>query len=99
MSLQRLFAVAEGRAMVRVRRLGTQELATAGFCPACWNAPERRRDLLRQLAKLGYEVVHRDDREEGVYRPGKAHAAGCRHAAPAGDPWRRFSAAVRRTRG
>ena len=82
--------------MVRVRRVGTRELATAGVCPACWNIPERRRDLLVQLAKLGFEVAHRDDLQEGVYRPGKPHAPGCRHSSLAGDPWERFSQAVRR---
>jgi len=94
-SRQRRLAVAEGRAMVRVRRTGTRDLATIGVCPACWNIPERRAVLLVQLAKMGLEVAHRDDRAEGTYRPGKPHAPGCRHARLPGDPWERFSRAVR----
>ncbi len=101
MSFLRKLAVAEGRAMVRVRQIGTRDLATIGVCPACWNIPERREALLVQLAKMGLEVAHRDDRAEGVYRPGKPHAPGCRHGRLAADPWERFSRAVRRkqTRG
>jgi hypothetical protein len=91
----RWLAVAEGRAMVRVRRTATRDLNTVGVCPACWNIPERRAVLLVQLAKMGLEVAHRDDRAEGVYRPGKPHAPGCRHARLPGDPWERFSRAVR----
>jgi hypothetical protein len=91
----RRLAVAEGRAMVRVRRSGTRDLATVGVCPACWNIPERRAVLLVQLAKMDLEVAHRDDRAEGVYRPGKPHAPGCRHGRLPSDPWERFTRAVR----
>lgn len=76
--------------MIRVRRRATGELLTAGVCPACWNIRERRRDLLRQLAKMGLEVAHRQDLLEGTYRPGKEHAPGCRYAGTPSDPWRRF---------
>ena len=93
---RRMLAVAEGRAMVRVRRLDNRDLATIGVCPACWNIPERRAALLVQLAKMGLEVAHRDDLAEGTYRPGKPHAPGCRHARLPADPWERFSRAVRR---
>ena len=98
MSFLRKLAVAEGRAMVRVRRVGTRDLATVGVCPACWNIPERRRILLAQLAKMGLEVAHRDDRDGGAYRPGKPHAPGCPHHGLPADPWERFSRAVRRSR-
>ncbi len=81
--------------MVRVRWSGTRDLATIGVCPACWNIPERRAVLLVQLGKLGLEVAHRDDLAEGAYRPGKPHAPGCRHARLPGDPWERFSLALR----
>lgn len=98
MSLQRKIAVLQGRAMVRVRKVRTRDLVTAGMCPACWNIPERRRVLLVQLEKMGLEVVHRDDRLEGVYRPGKPHAPGCRHSGLASDPWKRFESAIRKKR-
>lgn len=81
--------------MVRVRWTGTRELATIGVCPACWNIAERRAALLVALGKMGLEVAHRDDRAEGTYRPGKPHAPGCRHSRLPGDPWERFSRAVR----
>jgi hypothetical protein len=95
MSLERKFAVLQGRAMVRVRRLASGELATAGVCPACWNIPERRRMLLVQLAKMGLEVAHRDDRAEGTYRPGKPHAPGCRYSRLPSDPWQRLARALK----
>ena len=95
MSLPRKLAVLEGRAMVRVRRVKTRDLLTAGLCPACWNIPERRKILLAQMAKMGLEVVHRDDLAEGIYRPGKPHAPGCRHARLPSDPWQRFGRALR----
>ena len=44
-----------------------------------------------QLAKMGYEVVYRDDRLDGVYRPGRGHAPGCRYAHLPSDPWDEFS--------
>jgi len=81
--------------MVRVRRLAGGELCTVGVCPACWNIPERRAVLLVQLAKMGLEVAHRDDRAEGTYRPGKPHAPGCRHSRLPADPWQRLSRAIR----
>ena len=90
----RKIAVKEGRAMVRVRNIESRDLATIGVCPACWSILERRRVLLVQLSKMGYEVVHRDDLLEGVYRPGKAHAPGCRYARIASDPWERFRSAL-----
>ena len=80
--------------MVRVRRTGTGDLATIGVCPACWNIPERRADLLVQLGKMGLEGAHRDDLAGGSYRPGKPHAPGCRHGRLPGDPWERFSLAL-----
>jgi hypothetical protein len=75
-------AVREGRAMVRVRRVRTGELATAGVCPACWNTRERRSLLSAQLEKQGLVVSHAADRVDGTYRPRSAHAPGC--------PWRRL---------
>jgi hypothetical protein len=95
MSLLRRLAVAEGRAMVRVRRIGTRDLATIGVCPACWNIPERRAALLVSLAKMKLEVAHRDDLAEGIYRPGKPHSPGCRHSRLPADPWERLRRAVR----
>lgn len=94
----RKLAVAEGRAMVRVRNRKSRDLATIGVCPACWNIKQRRRDLLIQLAKMGLEVVHRDDLLEGVYRPGRRHAPGCRHASLEPDPWKRFASQLKRYR-
>ena len=94
MSLQRRIAVLEGRAMVRVRRLQDRELATIGVCPACWNIRERREVLLARLAKMNLEVVHRDDRLDGRYRPGKAHAPGCPYSRLPSDPWERFASAI-----
>ncbi len=99
MSLQRKIAVAQGRAMVRVRKLKGGELATVGLCPACWNIKERRRDLLVQLAKMDLAVVHREDRLDGTYRPGRAHAPGCRHSGIPSDPWKRFEKAMRKRGG
>ena len=75
-------AVREGRAMVRVRRVRTGELATAGVCPACWNTRERRHLLSAQLEKRGLVVAHPADRLDGAYRPQSAHAPGC--------PWRKI---------
>jgi hypothetical protein len=97
-SWQRKIAVREGRAMVRVRSLKTRELATIGVCPACWNIRERRRDLLIRLKKMDLEVVHRDDLLDGVYRPGRQHAPGCRYSALHPDPWKRFEAEINRYR-
>jgi hypothetical protein len=94
-SLARKFAVLQGRAMVRVRRLATRDLLTVGVCPACWNIPDRRRTLLVQLAKMGLEVAHRDDQAEGSYRPGKPHAPGCRYSRLASDPWQRLARALK----
>jgi predicted DsbA family dithiol-disulfide isomerase len=91
-------AVAEGRAMVRVRKTKNGDLATIGVCPACWNIKERRRDLLIQLKKLELEVVHRDDLLEGAYRPGRTHAPGCRHAGMNPDPWKRFESQIKKFR-
>ena len=99
MSWQRKIAVAQGRAMVRVRKSQSGELATVGLCPACWNIRERRRDLLVQLAKMELSVVHREDGLEGTYRPGRAHAPGCRHAGIPSDPWKRFEKAMRDSGG
>ena len=75
-------AVADGRAMVRVRRAGTTgvETATAAVCPGCWQSPSRRPALIAALAREGLEVAHPDDRAEGRYRAGSGHAPGC--------PWR-----------
>ena len=74
-------AVGEGRAMVRVRRTGTGEPATAGVCPGCWNSPQRRPALIAKLAKEGLAVVHPADGVDGAYKPQSTHAPGC--------PWRK----------
>jgi hypothetical protein len=85
--------------MVRVRSLKTREPATIGVCPACWNIRERRRVLLVQLEKMGYEPAFRDDRLEGRYRgEGRLHAPGCRHSRLQADPWQRFQSALKRFR-
>jgi hypothetical protein len=98
-SRQRYFAVKEGRAMVRVRSLKTAEPATIGVCPACWNIRERRRVLLVQLKKMGYEPAYRDDRLDGRYRTeGKRHAPGCRYSRLQADPWQRFRSELKRHR-
>ena len=73
-------AVQEGRAMVRVRRVRTGELVTAGVCPACWNSRERRPVLSAQLEKKGLVAAHAADRVDGAYKPRGTHAPGC--------PWR-----------
>jgi len=96
MSVQRKMAVQEGRAMVRVRKLDNGEPATVGLCPACWNIPERRRDLLIQLKKMRLEVAFKDDGLQGTYRTGKKHAPGCRFSGLHPDPWQRFKAALGR---
>jgi hypothetical protein len=96
MSMPRALAVGQGRAMVRVRSLATREPATVGVCPACFNLKQRREALLIQLAKLGYEVAHPHDRRDGVYRPGRSHAPGCRYSRLGADSWREFAAAVKR---
>ena len=57
--------------MVRVRRTGTGDLATIGVCPACWNLPERRADLLVQLGKMGLEVAHRKPWRIAIEDPAK----------------------------
>jgi hypothetical protein len=93
-SLLRKFAIAEGRAMVRVRYSGSRDLATIGVCPACWNIKERRKVLLLKLEKMGLEVVHKDDTLQGVYRLGKGHAPGCRYKKLPADPWERFRTAI-----
>ncbi len=98
MSLKRKIAVLEGRAMIRVRKIKNRELCTVGICPACWSIKERRSDLLIQLKKMGLEVVFRDDRLEGTYRPGKDHAPGCRYSNISSDPWKRFDSALKKHR-
>jgi hypothetical protein len=94
----RAFAVADGRAMVRVRSLETRAPATIGVCPACFNLHSRRDVLLMTLAKHGYEVVHRSDRLDGEYRPGKKHAPGCRWTHLPTDPWKALAKALKRNR-
>jgi hypothetical protein len=94
----RQYAVRQGRAMVRVRSLETREPATIGVCPACFNLKKRREVLLLQLAKMGYEVVHPYDRLDGLYRPGRRHAPGCRYGHLATDSWREFASAVKRAK-
>lgn len=96
MSSDRKIAVREGRAMVRVRKIKTGDLATIGVCPACWNIKSRRRDLLVQLKKMDLETVHREDLLGGTYRPGKEHAPGCRHSNLQSDPWKRFESALKK---
>ncbi len=90
-------AVNEGRAMVRVRSLATREPATVGVCPACFNLKKRRAVLLLRLAKMGYEPAHPYDRIDGLYRPGRRHAPGCRYGSLA-DDWDEFAAAVRKAK-
>src|SRR3972149_7336647 len=92
----RKFGVKQGRAMVRVRTIATGDLATAGMCPVCFNLKKRREALLIRLKKLGYEVVHRDDRLDGIYRPGKSHAPGCRFSHLSPDSWSEFKSAIKR---
>ncbi len=75
-------AVRDGRAMVRVHRVLTGELATAGVCPACWNSRERRPVLAARLEKQGLVVADAADRIDGTYQPLGAHAPGC--------PWRKL---------
>jgi hypothetical protein len=75
-------AVREGRAMVRVRRVRTGELATAGVCPACWNLRARRPALVARLEKEGLVVADAADRIDGAYLPLVTHAPGC--------PWRKL---------
>ncbi|MBN2442441.1 MAG: hypothetical protein JXJ04_13890 [Spirochaetales bacterium] len=77
MSLQRAFAIAEGRAMVRVQYIRSHENATIGVCPGCWNNKKRREILLIKLNKMGLMVMHKNDMLEGVYKPEKHHAPGC----------------------
>jgi hypothetical protein len=74
--------VQEGRAIIRVRRVRTGQLAAVGVCPGCWNSRVRRQALLRGLAKRGLMVVHGDDAATGSYRDGGAHAPRC--------PWGRI---------
>jgi hypothetical protein len=74
-------AVDEGRAMVRVVRMGTGEHTTAGVCPGCWNSPRRRPALIAKLAGEGLSVAHPADAVDGVYKPHSAHAPEC--------PWRK----------
>ena len=87
----RQYAVEQGRCMVRVRSLKTHELATIGVCPACFNNKQRRQALLIKLEKMGYEVVHGEDRLDGFYRPGRQHAPGCRYGHPSTDAWDEFA--------
>lgn len=98
MSLRRKRAVAEGRAMVRVRYSGTHDLATIGVCPACWNLEERRKVLLIKLKKMELEVVHKDDTLAGTYRFGKKHAPGCPYGKKQDQPWERFSRVMKKYR-
>ena len=75
-------AVRDGRAMVRVRRVRTGELATAGVCPACWSSRERRPVLAARLEAEGLVVADAADRIDGAYQPLGTHAPGC--------PWRKL---------
>jgi hypothetical protein len=94
----REYAVKQGRAMVRVRSLATRDPATIGVCPACFNLKKRREVLLARLTKMGYEVVHPYDRLDGVYRPGRSHAPGCRYGRLGGDDWDEFAQALKRSK-
>ena len=69
--------VQEGRAIIRVRRARTGQLAAVGVCPGCWNSRVRRQALLGGLAKRGLMVVHGDDAATGAYRDGGAHVPRC----------------------
>ncbi|MBN2353864.1 MAG: hypothetical protein JXD23_14920 [Spirochaetales bacterium] len=91
-------AVKQGRAMVRVISLATREPATIGVCPACFNLKKRREVLLARLLKMGYEVVHPSDRLDGIYRPGRGHAPGCRSGCLGGDDWEEFARALGRSK-
>jgi hypothetical protein len=92
-------AVADGRALVRVKHTKTGALATVGVCPACWNMRERRPALLAQLSRMGLETVHREDWVDGVYRVRSHHAPGCRFSRLIADPWERLKAALKKGKG
>ncbi len=91
-------AIAEGRAMIRVRYKDTHELTTVAVCPGCWNIRERRKVLLFKLDKMGLEVVFKDDYLNGVYRYGKQHAPNCPYKNISSDPWERFKNTVEKNR-
>ena len=95
-STKRELAVKQKRAMVRVRYLDDRRLATIAVCPACWNIPERRNVLLTKLKKMGLEAAFRDDRENGRYMTDKSHAPGCPYSRVSSDPWKRFSAVMKK---
>ena len=80
MSQQRREAVAEGRAMVKVRDASTGRRSTAAVCPGCWDDPVRRGALMAQLGRRGLEVDHPMDEADGAIRGREEHAAGCPHA-------------------
>lgn len=80
--MRRKEAVREWRAMVRVRRVRTGELVTAGVCPACWSSRERRPILVARLEKEGLVVADAADGIGGDYSPSASHAPGC--------PWRKL---------
>ena len=40
----------------------------------------------------------KDDLLDGVYRPGRKHAPGCRHAHLNSDPWKRFESQIKKYR-
>ena len=96
MSLKRKLAIAEGRAMVRVRYKDSHELTTVAVCPGCWNIKERRRILLFKLDKMGLEVVFKEDYLDGTYRFGKKHAPNCPYGKISSDPWERFKKTVKK---
>jgi hypothetical protein len=84
--------------MVRVRYIDTKELTTVGVCPGCWNIPERRRDLLIKLKKMGLEVAYKADMLNGTYQWEKEHAPNCPYNKVAVNPWNRFNNAMKRYR-
>jgi hypothetical protein len=98
MTTKRKIAVKNGRAMVRVRYIKSQDPATVGVCPACWNIPERREVLLTKLKKMGLEVAFRDDHYEGLYFTNKSHAPGCPYSKLSADPWKRFESKMKKVR-
>ena len=81
---QRVQAVQEGRALIRVRDAHTGELLTAGVCPGCWGSRIYRPVLLAELAEKGLAVVHGADGATGSYEGARAHVLRCPRSAAKG---------------
>lgn len=91
----RIKAVNDGRAMVRVKYTDTGELCTAAVCPGCWNDPDRRFTLLKQMENMGVIPVHKDDLNGGVFRP-REHAPQCPHKKKIEQSWKTFKSVIKR---